>query len=287
MPKQAILERKNLLKEVVFISTYRSMLSEQQRLEKELKEIQQKLQKLPEGNFFYTHNGTYSKWYLSDGHSQTYIPKSQKEYASQLAMRKFLLSLEKEDQKELKALQYYFRHSAGDDHESLQKFMKDPVYQELLSTYFQPLIQELLSWMNSPYSKNQKYPEQLSYKTREDEYVRSKSEALIAMCLMMNRIPYRYECELKLEDITVYPDFTIRHPLTGEVFYWEHFGMVDIPSYAKNVADKTLLYMHNGIYPEINLICSYETKDHPLDTQKIQNMISFYFGEREQTEYEK
>ena len=155
MPKQAILERKNLLKEVVFISTYRSMLSEQQRLEKELKEIQQKLQKLPEGNFFYTHNGTYSKWYLSDGHSQTYIPKSQKEYASQLAMRKFLLSLEKEDQKELKALQYYFRHSAGDDHESLQKFMKDPVYQELLSTYFQPLIQELLSWMNSPYSKNQ------------------------------------------------------------------------------------------------------------------------------------
>ena len=59
--------------------------------------------------------------------------------------------------------------------------------------------------------------------------MRSKSEAMIAMSLYVQKIPYRYECELKLGSITLFPDFTIRHPETGEIFYWEHFGMMDKP----------------------------------------------------------
>ena len=41
--------------------------------------------------------------------------------------------------------------------------------------------------------------------------MRSKSEAMIAMSLYVQKIPYRYECELKLGSITLFPDFTIRH----------------------------------------------------------------------------
>ncbi|MFQ8777759.1 MAG: hypothetical protein ACLR78_10425 [Roseburia sp.] len=66
--------------------------------------------------------------------------------------------------------------------------------------------------------------------------MRSKSEAMIAMLLHLNAIPYRYECALSLGGVTLFPDFTIRHPVTGVLYYWEHFGLMDDPAYAKTPA---------------------------------------------------
>jgi len=60
---------------------------------------------------------------------------------------------------------------------------------------------------------------------------RYKSEVFIDMALFTNNIPFRYECALELGHSTLYPDFTIRHPKTGEICYWEHFGLMDDPSY--------------------------------------------------------
>ena len=57
---------------------------------------------------------------------------------------------------------------------------------------------------------------------------------MIAMLLHLNAIPYRYECALSLGGVTLFPDFTIRHPGTGALYYWEHFGLMDDPAYAKN-----------------------------------------------------
>ena len=107
--------------------------------------------------------------------------------------------------------------------------------------------------------------------------MRSKSESLIAMNLYIQKVPYRYECELKLGSITLYPDFTLRHPSTGKIFYWEHFGIMDTPEYQKNAVDKVSLYMRHGIYPQDRLIITYETKEHPLDTNHIQQLIEFNF----------
>ena len=263
---------------VIFISIYQDVLSEKQRLEKEIKSIQEQLCQLPEGKLNCVHNGNRIKWFHSDGHSQTYIPKTQKEYAKQLAMRTYLTKLEKDDENELEAIDFYLRHSA-ENRRKVLRLVADPAYQELLEPYFRPESKEFLSWANSPYNKNNKYPEQLKYKTCKNEYVRSKSEALIAMVLYMNKIPYRYECELKLGDVIVYADFTIRHPRTGELFYWEHFGMMDVPKYSRSVAEKIVLYMQNHIQPNMQLITTYETNEQPLDTGRIQELINTYFGE--------
>lgn len=46
----------------------------------------------------------------------------------------------------------------------------------------------------------------------------------------------------------------------------EHFGIMDTPEYQKNAVDKVSLYMRHGIYPQDRLIITYETKEHPLDT---------------------
>ena len=69
---------------------------------------------------------------------------------------------------------------------------------------------------------------------------------------------------LKLDRIILYPDFVIRHPVTGAYYYWEHFGMMDEEAYRNHACDKVKLYCANGIIPSINLITTYETKRHPL-----------------------
>ena len=100
---------------------------------------------------------------------------------------------------------------------------------------------------------------------------------MIDMLLHTNRIPFRYECALQLGEITIYPDFTIRHPRTGNFYYWEHFGMMDHPAYSKKVSSKLDLYISNKIIPSVQLITTYETQDHPLSSDWINKLIEHYF----------
>lgn len=128
-----------------------------------------------------------------------------------------------------------------------------------------------------PYETNPTHPEQLICKSISGNNVRSKSEAMIDMYLYLNKIPCRYEAALELGDTVIYPDFTICHPQTMEIFYWEHFGLMDNPSYSKNAYSKLQLYTSHGIIPSIQLITTYETKDNPLDIELVEKFITHYF----------
>ena len=232
---------------------------------------------LPDGKIICVHNGNRVKRFPSAGHTQTYIPKKHREYAQQLAYKRFLLEKQTECKKELYALELYQRPAVGENKKSDRFLSEDPAYQELLCPFYQMVTQEELIWSDTSYPKNPNYPEQLKYKSCKNEYVRSKSEALIAMNLYMKKIAYRYECELKIGKAVFYPDFTILHPLTGKEIYWEHFGKMDLPEYAKNAADKLHMYARNGIYPGDRLITTYETMEQPLDTAIVQKLITYHF----------
>lgn len=97
------------------------------------------------------------------------------------------------------------------------------------------------------------------------------------MALYVNKIPFRYECALQLGDTIIYPDFTIKHPVTEKLYYWEHFGMMDNPKYAKNAGEKIQLYISRGMIPSINLITTYETLDNPLSYHEVEKIVSDYF----------
>lgn len=248
------------------------MLTEHQRLQKELQTIQTKIDELPEGSIFCSKNNRYYKWFQTDGHTQIYITKENRQLAEQLALKKYYQCLAADIQSEQRAIGLYLRHHRNDLGRA-EKLLAKPSYQELLSSYFQPLSQELSEWVHSPYDKNPNYPEQRILKTVSGNPVRSKSESLIDMALYNHRIPFRYECALQLNGSTIYPDFTIRHPETGEIFYWEHFGQMDDPNYYKNVCPKLQLYISHNIIPTINLITTYETKNHPLSSETIEKII--------------
>ena len=196
--------------------------------------------------------------------------------AKKLATKKYLSALLEDLKKEKLATDMYLRHcSKRKKVDAL--FRESDALQNLLSSQFSPLSTELDNWMKSPYPTNKKHPEHLALKIGPNEFVRSKSEAMIAMMLKQYKIPYRYECQLILDDMEIYPDFIIRHPKTGELFYWEHFGMIDNSEYAKKMISKMQTYISNNIFPGINLITTYETHDHPLTPEMVEMLIMYFF----------
>lgn len=257
---------------------YERILSKKKVLDEKIKLLEEKLSSFPKGELVCTRNRRFYKWYHSDGHHLTYIPKEKREYAEQLAEKKYLSLLLEDYRQEIRALEFYLRHHKEGVGKAEQLLLKMPEYQNLFSSRYQTESSELLDWMKSPYESSKKYPEQLIHRTSSGHMVRSKSEALIDMVLYMHKIPFRYECALSLGDAIVYPDFTLRHPDTGEFVYWEHFGKMDDPVYCKNACSKLQLYTGHGIIPGINLITTYETKQHPLGTETIEHIVEEYFA---------
>ncbi len=133
------------------------------------------------------------------------------------------------------------------------------------------------SGQRPPYDQNPLFPEQRIHKCASGHLVRSKSEAIIDMVLYTNQVPFRYECALTLGKTVIYPDFTIRDPSSGKTYYWEHFGMMDQPSYAARTFSKLQLYTSFQIIPSIQLITTYETQEHPLNTETAEALVRQYF----------
>ena len=257
---------------------HEKILHEKQQLEKKISAIQKQLEALPQGKLLCAGNNGYVKWYHSDGHTNTYISKKDRQLAEKLATKKYLTLLEKDLQKEKKALESYLKYHQSDYGLADQLLTEPSEYQKLLSPYFQSISAELLNWQNSPYPRKEEYPDELNIKAPSGNMVRSKSEALIDMFLYKNKIPFRYECELILGNQIYYPDFTIRHPFTGKVFYWEHFGLMDDRGYVKKTRNKIYEYSIHGIIPSIQLITTYETQENPLTVETVEKTIEFYFG---------
>ena len=238
--------------------------------------IQSQLETLPPGKLICCNHNSYTKWYHKYQDHRAYIPKSNRQLAQQLAHKNYLKSLLHDLKKEQKALTMYLNHHPN-VMESESLLTKHPEYQELLSQTHLSLSKELSNWMSSPYHRNPSHPESLNHKGLANTYLRSKSEVLIDMALRKSNIPFRYECVLELNNSKIFPDFTIRHPHTGEFYYWEHFGLMDSLSYTESTVSKLRLYTSNGIIPGINLITTYETRNNPLNMQTIEKTIEFYF----------
>lgn len=236
------------------------------------------LSSLPEGKLTVRQNESRFKWFVSSENKnhQIYLPKSQKSLADELAKKKYLTYKLEELMLEKKACTQYLQHFPESTNLA-EHLLSSPLYFPLLNQNFIPKSQFHNEWKNALYSRNINHPENLIHKSLSTNLVRSKSESMIDTALFQHSIPYRYECLLQLGDLSFYPDFTILHPITEQIYYWEHFGMMDNPVYAKNAFSKLHVYSSNNIIPSINLITTYETQNAPLNIYQIQEIIKYYF----------
>ena len=93
------------------------------------------------------------------------------------------------------------------------------------------------------------FEDYLIHRTARGEMVRSKSEVIIADHLANNGVEYGYEQSLTIDGVTKYPDFTIEDMESGSTFYWEHCGMLHVPSYHRRWEEKLGWYGAHGILP--------------------------------------
>ncbi len=147
------------------------------------------------------------------------------------------------------------------------------------------------------------------YETQNGEYVMSKSEALIANILKDRGVPYHYEIaitpEIQLDydrpiyDIgfdgklklvgyepkegfsplngdTLHPDFLVLNRRTRMEYFWEHLGMVDNDEYCKKNLNRLLRFLDAGYRIGEEVIVSSESKENPLDTKKVNEIIDRY-----------
>jgi exodeoxyribonuclease V alpha subunit len=103
-------------------------------------------------------------------------------------------------------------------------------------------------------------PEGLIHRTLDGTPVRSKSEVIVYDVLHSMGLSVQYEEPLKAgngdpSDFRL-PDFTVHHK--GQVWYWEHLGLLEKAKYREDWTDKIRWYEKNGYWPQV-----VTSKDHP------------------------
>lgn len=246
--------------------------------EQEMRKIELLLESMPKEDLRCARNGKNYKWFcMKKGCDATYLPKSNREFAEKLALKKYYENRYEELSHQVKALKYY-EHQMNKVEGKAEDMLKHEEWGKLLEPVRSVQREDLKMWMEEKYEGGAGHPENLIHKGSQGKYLRSKSEVIIDMMLYKYGIPFRYEDKLVFDNGTgIYPDFTVRHPITGEKIYWEHFGLMDKQEYRDGVYKKIRLYCDNGIIPSINLIATFETSDHPLDVEMVEKIIKEFF----------
>lgn len=238
---------------------YDDMQAEKRRLEQELRSMEQKLTKLPEGRLVCGGSKARPRYYQCIGNKRKYITKSNYHLAEQLAEKTYIKARLKDIRRQLKGIVAYLKSNYPDLDTAPKLVQSTSKYSKLLVPLFRPAN------------------EVLKQDTVNGLKVRSKSEAMIVLELAKCRIPFHYEEKLEIEEVCLHPDFTLRHPKTGKTIYWEHFGYLEDASYQRILCHKLQLYMSGHIFPEEGLIITWETRERPLQLSEIRQKIQKHF----------
>lgn len=242
----------------------------------EINRLENAVAKMPEGNFNCICSQGRYLWYRNyPKKSRILIKKSDKELAAQLALKKYyeyrLIDLYERRDGILKFQKKYTLRNRANNYANkspeIARLIKEAYYAD------HPVAKE---WMEEDYPSTAGHAESLIVKTTAGHMVRSKSEAMIADCLLQEGIPYRYENDIYLSNRKITPDFTVLRMRDMREVLWDHFGLLDDYEYRGNAIWKLGLYSENGYYPGKNLILTYETKEHPFSFQDARQTINEY-----------
>lgn len=159
------------------------------------------------------------------------------------------------------------------------EFDEDSVMREFTSAH--PRLQEAIfrnrqidvDWAGNYVQAKSLFDSDRTSLAGDKTLMRSRGEIIIAEKLRQYDIPFRYEAEFNIPDIPYVPDFMIKRPRDGKIFYWEHFGDVNDEDYMKRNEIKLEVYERYGIVPWDNLIITYDTIDGGVNTPLIEAMI--------------
>ena len=231
------------------------------------------------------------KYYLKESgdEKEHYIPEKPDNRIWKIQRKRFAQCMIKVLENNIKAKEILFKKLLPDSEVDIVEKMPH-AYRP--NSNFKPKNTEEKS--NSVHQSENPYKrENLTVKTSFGLFVRSKGEMIIAELLYSLGIEFYYEKALIIrvqrtvkeriqgelvekvvwEKRTVYPDFTIILP-NGQIYYWEHEGMLTDPEYAKNTIQKMIDYNMNNIYQAHNLIVTAEGPHNDIDVEGIKRIIT-------------
>ncbi len=248
-----------------------------------LAEVQASLKKAPEGNLHIIKKNGKPYYYLQkriakNKYALTYIPKKNRKLLSALAQKKYdkkILPMVKENLKAINELLDNYEFGLLEEEYNIICNPDD----YCIDVFHNSVTNILKAWKEEVYPENDRHNENKIFETENGEWVRSKSEMIIANALraQSDSLLYKYERPLKMRTkngmYTIYPDFTIINIHTGRIYFWEHFGMIGDPEYTGNAIDKINTFAQNGISMGKNLFITFECQNHPLSTQCMRDVI--------------
>ena len=245
----------------------------------ELEEIrdraEQELRIAPEGKLRINRNRKSVQYYhrqIRGDKNGAYIPAANKELAGKLAQKNYDEKILKASDQEMQAIAAYLTKCPSVlpekiyDHLSAER-------KELVIPFYETDDMIVEKWQSVQYKGKPFKEDDPVFHTDRGERVRSKSEVIIANAMNAKGRPYRYEYPLDIGGRRFYPDFTILNLRERKVIYWDHFGMMSDPEYARKAVWKIQFYQRHGFFPGDNLICTFETRDQPLDPGLVRQMI--------------
>ena len=254
------------------------LLAEQARLEQIVTNTQKSLVHAPEGTLRMSQRNSYQQFYhcTEENKSGKYIAKGNDEIIRKLAQKTYDLRVLRLAEKRLNQVKRILKDYEDDEIEEI--FLKEHRVRQALIQPIEPTWEQILEEWKAKEYQAKGYGDGMSMiMTERGEHVRSKSEKIMADYFYRNKIEYKYECPVYLKGMgVVYPDFTFLSPKLRKEIYWEHCGMVDDPSYARNMVRKLDAYENTGIFIGERLILTYETEQSILSTRKIEQMIEKY-----------
>lgn len=253
-------------------------MAEKARLEEIVIISKMRLKDAPEGTLRLSRSNNYLQFYhcTEENKLGKYITKGNDELIHKLAQKSYddktLRVAEKRINQIKKLLKDY------EDDEIEQVFMKEHKERQRFIKPVEPTWDQSLEvWKAKEYQGKGFADGMPMIVTERGERVRSKSEKIMADYFYRNKIEYKYECPIYLKGMgMVYPDFTFLSKRLGKEIYWEHCGMVDESSYARNMVRKIDAYENTGIFIGERLILTYETEQSVLNTTKIEQMVEKY-----------
>jgi len=240
-----------------------------------------RIMRYPDGNIRVKHNYGRVEFrikYYDENNKRTekYLKKDDKRTIANLSGKRYCEKLIPVLEKELAALNEF--KNKYHPHEKYEAYETLPVE---LKQYVSPIAKTVRQiaeeWQEETFQNNEyEFDLNRTYTTSKGERVRSRAEYIIANMLYDAGIPYRYECRLELQSgKTVYPDFTVMHPQSGEFYYIEFFGMMDDLDYAEGNWEKIRKYSCDPVFSHLYMF--FDTAAAPFDTMEITNLINTVF----------
>lgn len=254
------------------------------KLEKMLNMIDKFLNHAPQGCLKYQKRGKstfFYQQYMNENTKQwdrKYIKKENISLARSLAQKHYYTAIRYTLKKNLEALRYLIKQYHPEEMEKIYEDLSAE-RKSLIVPLQDSKEERICKWNEEQYEKNNFYPEKLKFETEQGDFVRSKSEVIIANILYQHRedILYKYERPLSVmvggKTKIIYPDFTILNIHTGKIIYWEHAGRMDDPNYANDFVKKANTYIENNLFPGKDVLFTYESQESPLEISVIKKLI--------------